>query len=1021
MFDILDDPHRRHLLLTLLVGLGLGAYLTGSIESIYGFDLAVLLTLGGGFPIHLAAVVALRQGKLSADLAVSLAAFAALFLGFVERDPTMYAVAAEVIFIMLIGEALEHFAVGRTRTGIAALLALRPHEARVRRRMKYEPGHGHEHDHGDEHDHEHHHEHELVVPVDEIRPDDVVIVRPGDRIPVDGRVLSGTSSVDQSPITGESLPADKVVGDEVFAGTINLYGALELSVERLGEDTTLEQIIHLVEEAEAAKAPTQRLADRYAGWFVPIVFVTAVLTWLFSGETWFGSDGVVRAVAVLVVACPCALVLATPTAIAAGIGALVRRGVLIKGGVALEKLGRLRSVVFDKTGTLTLARLQIAEIVPAPGHDFTEVLRLGASVERQSEHPVGQLIVRRAVEEAVELAEAADFVAHPGLGAEARVAGATVRVGSPRFLSETGIALPPELQAEVARLSGAGCTVVLVARDGATVGAVAVSDTARPEAKPTVGRLRGLGIQRIVMLTGDNEAAARSVAEALGIEEARAGLLPNDKVEAVREIQRAAAPVAMVGDGINDAPSLVAADVGVAMADIGSDVAIASADVVLVGDDLGKLADAVTTSRRMLRIIWQNILGFALVFNAVTVAAASLGWISPVAAAVVHQVSSLAVVLNSLRLLVDVQSCRAWFDGLCERLHRRRRILLAGAATVVVAGYLLSGLHVVRMGEIAVVQHFGKIVRPEEPPGLHYRLPWPFGRHRRVRPAEVRRVEVGFRTIPGSFEEPPAYEWNVQHRGGRSERQAEEATVLTGDENLADVNLVVQYRVSDPTAALMRVGEFTSGGTSKWDAVVRAVAEAGLREVMSRRSIDSVLSDERSEIEEEIGRRIAAVLEAYDAGFSVESVCLGDVHPPFEVVSEFREVVKAREEKEAKINQAEAYQYERQALARGKSEQTVLAAEASGADRTHKSRGRADRFAAVARACSQHPELTRLRLYLEMVERALAGRKKVIVDRVPDGARRQLFLGRTGLLGALPRTPSEETQEIVQPEEYPQP
>jgi Cu+-exporting ATPase len=1021
MFNILDDPHRRHLLLTLLVGLGLGAYLTGSIESIYGFDLASLLALGGGFPIYLAAASALRQRKISADLAVSLAAFAALGLGFVERDPTMYVVAAEVIFIMLIGEALEHFAVDRTRTGIAALLALRPQEARVRRRAEHEPGHEHEHDHGDDHDHEHHQEHEMVVPVGEIRPDDVVIVRPGDRIPVDGRVLSGTSSVDQSPITGESLPADKTTGDEVFAGTINLYGALELSVERLGEDTTLEQIIHLVEEAEAAKAPTQRLADRYATCFVPIVLVAAALTWLFSGETWFGSDGVVRAVAVLVVACPCALVLATPTAIAAGIGALVRRGVLVKGGVALEKLGRLRSVVFDKTGTLTLARLRIAEIVPAPGHDTAEVLRLGASVERQSEHPVGQLIVRRAAEEAIEPAEADDFVAHPGLGAEARVAGATVRVGSPRFLSETETAVPPELEAEVDRLSGAGCTVVLVARDGATVGAVAVSDTVRPEAKETIRQLRDVGIQRIVMLTGDNEAAARSVAEALSIEEARAGLLPTDKVEAVREIQRTAAPVAMVGDGINDAPSLVAADVGVAMADIGSDVAIASADVVLVGDDLGKLADAVTTSRRMLVIIWQNILGFALAFNALAVIAASLGWISPVVAAVLHQVGSLTVVLNSLRLLVDVRSCRAWLDGLREKLHRRRRILLAGAATVVVATYLLSGLHVVRMGEIAVVQHFGKIVRPDEPPGLHYRLPYPFGRHRRVRPGEVRRVQVGFRTIPGSFEEPPAYEWNVQHRGGRSERQAEEATVLTGDENLTDVNLVVQYRVSNPTAALMRVGEFTSAGASKWDAVVRAVAEAGLREVMSRRSIESVLSDERRPIEEEIRGRIAAALESYGTGFAVDTVCLGDVHPPLEVVSEFREVVKAREEKEATIDKAEAYQYERQALARGESEKKVLAAEASGADRTHKSRGRADRFAAVARACSQYPELTRLRLYLETVERALSGRKKVILDRVPDGARRQLFLGRTGLLGALPGTPSEETQEIVQPEEYPQP
>ncbi|MFH1268186.1 MAG: cation-translocating P-type ATPase family protein [Planctomycetota bacterium] len=987
MRDLFADPHRRHFLLTLLVGVGLAAYLTGSITSIYGFDLALVLALVGGFPIYFEAISALARRKISADLAVSLAAVAALYI-------EQYAVAAEVIFIMLIGSALEHFAVDRTRTGIAALLALRPHEARVRRA-------GHDHDH--------------VIPVDQIRSDDVVIVRPGDRIPVDGRVLSGNSSVDQSPITGESLPADKTIGDEVFAGTINLYGAMELSVERLGEDTTLEQIIHLVEDAEAAKAPTERLADRYATYFVPLVLVAAGLTYLFTGDTWLTSGDVVRAVAVLVVACPCALVLATPTAIAAGIGALVRRGVLVKGGVALEKLGRLRSVVFDKTGTLTLARLRISEIVPAPGYDANDVLRLAAAVERHSEHPVAQLIVRQAGEEGIETPASTDFAAHPGLGAEARVDGATVRVGNPRFLAG-------QFEDEVARLSTAGRTVVLVARDEETVGAVAVEDTVRAEADETIQRLRNLGIGRIVMLTGDNEAAARSVAETLSIEDARSGLLPADKVEAVRQIQREAAPVAMVGDGINDAPSLVAADVGVAMADIGSDVAIASADVVLVGDDLRKLADAVTCSRRMLAIIWQNILGFALVFNVLAVLAASLGWITPVVAAVMHQIGSLTVVLNSLRLLIDPSRWRERFERMRQGLYRRRRVLAAAGGGLVVAVYLLSGLHVVRLGEVAVVQHFGKVVASSEPPGLHWRFPYPFGRHRAVKPGEVRRVEVGFRTIPGSFEEPPAYEWNVQHRGGRSERQPDEATVLTGDENLADVNLVVEYRVSDPEAALLKVGRLGPDGTSKWDALVRAVAEAGLRETMSKRAIEAVLSSERSEIEETIGNWVAAALARYGTGFTLETIRLGDVHPPLEVVSAYREVAGAYEDKEAKINGAEAYQYEREAMARGKAEERLLAAQGAGQDRTLRARGRADRFVAVAEAHSQGPEITRLRLYLEMVERCLAGRKKVIVDRPTGGARRQLFFGRPGLLGTLPRAPSEAMQENnVEMERYPEP
>ena len=1012
MLSLLDDPHRRHLLLTLLVGVGLAVYVTGSVESIYGFDLAMVLTLVGGFPIYLEALTALARRRISADLAVSLAAFAALFVAYRKGDPTMYAVAAEVIFIMLIGEALEHFAVDRTRAGIASLLALRPHEARVRRSHPHEHEHAHDRDHARGH-HEHghaprnEHHHEMIVPVDEIRPDDVVIVRPGDRIPVDGRVRSGASSVDQSPITGESLPADKTAGDEVFAGTINLYGAMELSVERLGADTTLEQIIQLVEEAEAAKAPTQRLADRYATWFVPIVLLAAGLTYLFTGDTWLTSGDVVRAVAVLVVACPCALVLATPTAIAAGIGAMVRRGVLVKGGIALEKLGGLRAVVFDKTGTLTLARLRISRIVAAPGYDPRDVLRWGASVERFSEHPVGRLIVERASHEGIAPAEATDFAAHPGLGAEARVGGATVRVGSPRFLGATQTALPPELEAEVARLHAAGSTVVLLARDGEAIGAVAVEDTVRAEARATIDRLRELGIRRIVMLTGDNEAAARSVADALGIEEFHAGLLPGDKVEAVRRLAREAAPVAMVGDGINDAPSLAAADVGVAMAEIGTDVATRAADVVLVGDELAKLADAVTCGRAMLRVVWQNILGFALVFNALAVAAASLGWISPVVAAILHQVSSLTVVLNSLRLLVDLRRWRKWLGHARAAIVRRKRWIAAGAACVALAAYVLSGLHVVRLGERAVVQRFGRVVRADERPGLHYRLPYPFGGHRAVRPDEARRVEVGFRTIPGPFQEPPAYEWNVQHRGGRSERRVDEATVLAGDENLADVSLVVQYRVSDPQAALLKVGRRNADGTSKWDTLVRAVAEAALREGMARRSVEEVLSSGRAGVEEEIRRRVAAALEAYGTGFAIEAVCLGDVHPPLEVVPAFREVASAREEKEAKVNEAEAYQFETAALARGEAEQETLAAEAAGADRTQKARGGAERFEAVAAAYAEHPEVTRLRLYLQTVERALAGRKKVIVDRVPNGARRQLFLGRPGLLGTLPATPSE--------------
>jgi len=979
MLDLLKDPHRRHLLLTLLVGAGLALYLSGSLVEVYRYDLALLLALIGGYPIYLEAVGSLLRKKISADLAVALAALAALYVG-------EYLVAAEVIFIMLVGEALEHFAVDRTRAGIAALLKLRPQTGRVRRDGR-----------------------EFEIPAAEVRSDDVVLLRPGDRIPVDGRVLAGHSSVDQSPITGESLPADKRPGDEVFAGTINLYGAMEVAVERLGPDTTLEKIIDLVEHAEAAKAPTQRLADRYATWFVPIVVVAALATYFFTRE-------VNRSVAVLVVACPCALVLATPTAIAAGIGALVRRGVLVKGGLVLESLGRLRTVVFDKTGTLTLARLRVEQVVAAPGYEPRDVLRLAGAVERQSEHPVAQLLVQQARELAIDLPEVEHFAAHPGLGAEALVDGTAVRVGSPRYIESSGTALPDALAAQVAQLGLQGNTVVLVARGGEAVGAVALGDTVRPEAAQAVRRLRELGIGRIAMLTGDHEAAARAVAAELGIDDVRWGLLPADKVEAVRQLQRQAGPVAMVGDGINDAPSLVAADVGAALADIGTDVAINAADLVLVGDDLGKLPEAVACGRRMLRIIWQNILGFALVMNALAVGAASLGWLSPVQAAVFHQVSSLTVVLNSMRLLVDA---RRWLHRIEHSRHWVRahgRPLAAAGAGLLLAAYVLSGLHTVGVGEVAVAQHFGRVVLPVEGPGLHYRLPYPFGRLWRVRPDEIRRVEVGFRTTAGVFAEPPAYEWNVQHRGGRYERQNDEAAVWTGDENLADVNYVVHYRVSDPHAALFHVGPTAADGSSKWDALVRAAAESCFHAEMSGRPIDALLAADRMDVAQAVRARIAAVMEQYDTGIAVVEVSLGDIHPPVEVVPAFRDVAIALEEKESSVNQAEQYQYETRASANGQAGQQVLAAEAFQSDRTERARGSADRFSSVAAAHALAPAVTRTRLYLQTLDETLPGRRKVILDAAPDGARRMLYLGRKGLWTSPPMSVPETAPRELPPE-----
>jgi len=983
MNGFFSDPHRRHLALTALVAAALAAYLTGAVRSVYGFNVALLAALVGGLPIFYGALSELVNRRISADLAVGLAAVAAMAIG-------QFAVAAEVVLIMLIGEALENYAVGRTRSAIAALLALRPETVRVRRG-----------------------ENEHVLAAADVHSDDVVLVRPGDRIGVDGRVLAGASSVDQSPITGESVPADKAVGDEVFAGTINLYGALEVAIERLGQETALERIIHLVEEAEEAKAPTQRLADRYATWFVPTVLLVAGVTWLATGE-------VVRSVAVLVVACPCALVLATPTAIAAGVGRLVRRGVLVKGGAALEQLGRLRAVVFDKTGTLTEARLRVRQVVASAGVDEAEVLRLAGAVERQSEHPIGKLISSRAAEAGVAGADAADFTAVPGLGASATVGGHLVRVGNGRLMEQGGVAVPEELRAEAERLGQDGCTVVLVGRGAEAVGAVAVADTIRDGAGEAVERLRALGVERVAMLTGDNAAAARSVGEALGIDDVRSELLPADKVDAVRRIQAASSPVAMVGDGINDAPSLVAADVGVAMAEVGTDVAIDSAGVVLLGDRLAGLADAVATGRRALRIVWQNILGFALVFNAVAVLIAAMGWIDPIAAAVLgvfgygdvalpvwvapvvaatlHQISSLIVCLNSLRLLVSFGAWWRRIAGLGRSAAARWRWAAGAAGAAAAAIWLSSGLHTVQIGEVSVVQRFGKVVASAAGPGMHYRLPAPFGKHTIVRTGQVRRVEIGFRTIPGVSAEPPAYEWNLQHRGGRSQRRDAEAVVWAGDEKLVDVNLVVHYRVADAVKALLAVGQATAGGEGKWDALIRGVTESAVREELARRESDGVLGGERSSVEAAIRRRLVAVLRPYGAGLEVEAVCLADVHPPLEVVPDFRDVASALEEKEANINQAKAYLAQTKAVARGRARQTQRSAEGKAADRARRAEGQAARFTAAAKAFAGERELTRLRMYLQTVERVLAGRRKVIVDgEAARRSRRVLLLGPRAL------------------------
>lgn len=944
MFGLLEDTQQRHCVLTVLMAAAVLVYVTGAAEVVCGFDLAMLAALVGGCPIFYSAAAALVRGRLSADFAVSLAVLAAIYLGYRGGcAENMHLVAAEVVLVMLIGKVLEHAAVNRTRGGIEALLALRPETARVRSGNR-----------------------EHFVPIDEIEPEDIVIVRPGDRIAVDGAVVAGSSAVDQSPIIGESSPANKTIGERVFAGTINLHGTIEVEAERVGRGTALDRIIRLVERAASGKAPAQRLADRCATWFVPIVLGIALVCYAISGD-------ILRSVAILVVACPCALVLAAPTAIAAAIGALARQGVLVKEGAALEKLGRLRSVVFGKTGTLTLGRPRIVRIVPAGGYGENDVLRLAAAVERHSDHPIGKLIAERAAAEGFHPVESKRFEAHPGLGAEAVVAGRRLRVGSPRLMELCQILLPDALRQQVDGLSAAGCGVVLVARDREAVGAVAFQDTVRSEAKAAVAGLGELKIERIVMLTGDNPAAARPVAEELGIGEIRTDLMPGEKAAAFRQIQKESGPAAMVGDGVNDAASLATADVGIAIAKIGTDVATDSVEMVLVGDDLRKLPGAIALSRWMQKIIWQSILGFSLVFNVLGVTAASLGWLSPLAGAVLHQACSLIVVLNSLRLAIDYRGWQLRIDDWRAGLARRRRRLFAAAALLLAAAYAATGFYVVGPGQMAVVQHFGEIVRAEEPPGLHYRLPYPLGRHGVVNLGETGRVEIGL-------------------------------AALAGGASLVDVTAAVEYRVTDPVAALVRIGRQDIDGSNKWDRLVRAVAESALRAELAGRAGDEILGAARQAIEQAVERRLAAEMLRYGSGLAITSIRLAGMQPPWEVLPALREAAGAREEKRAQISQAEAYRFETESFAESEAAKRRLEAEGFGAEQTERAAGAADRFLAMAEAHKLDRQVDRTRLYLETVEEILAGRRKVIVDRTAPDVRRQVRLGELWSVPLQPAT-----------------
>ncbi|MDQ3347034.1 MAG: cadmium-translocating P-type ATPase [Acidobacteriota bacterium] len=581
---------------------------------------AIAVVSGGVFTVR-RALVAVRAGVLDINVLMVVAVVGAILLG-------EWSEAASVVFLFALAQLLETRAMDRARGAIGALMDLAPAEALVRR-----PGG------------------ERRLPVDQVEVGDLVLVRPGEKIPLDGRVAAGDSYVNQAPITGESLPVEKRLGDEVFAGTINGRGALDVRVTRLRGASTLARIIHLVEHAQAQRAPTQTFIDRFARIYTPIVLTAAVavalLPPLVLGGDW--AAWFYRSLVLLVIACPCALVISTPVSIVSALAAAARKGVLIKGGAGLERLAAVRCIAFDKTGTLTHGRLQVVEVAGVNGSDTAEVLRVAASLESRSEHPIGRAIVAHATDRGIVPFEVDGFQAVPGLGAEARRGADAVVAGSHRLFEERRLC-SPAMEAAFASIAARGCSAVMVAEGGRGIGVIGVSDEPRESAREAIELLRRQGIRHVVLLTGDHAPAARALAESCDLDDFRAGLLPEDKVAAVKDLRERHGSVAMIGDGVNDAPALAAADVGIAMGVAGTDAALETADVALMADELLKIPYAVRLSRAASRNIRANI-AFSIVLKSAFLVMAVTGTATLWMAVTADMGASLIVIANALRLL----------------------------------------------------------------------------------------------------------------------------------------------------------------------------------------------------------------------------------------------------------------------------------------------------------------------------------------------------------------------------------
>ena len=576
--------------------------------------LALLATAIGGWQRFLAGFQDLFHGRITVNVFVVVALSATLAIG--EFRP-----AAIIIFIMVVVGALETFTMDKSRQSIRSLLDLTPRTATIRVGQQ-----------------------ERIVPVEEIQVGTAFIVHPGERIPVDGVVSSGTSSVNQAPITGESMPVEKYEGCELFSGSLNLTGRMEARASKVGEDTMLARIVQLVEKAQTTKAPIQNIADRFTVWFLPTVLVLAVIVYLTSGD-------LKSAVSILLVACPCAFAIATPTAVTAGISNMARKGILVKGGMFLEIAAKLDALVVDKTGTFTMGQPSVLEVLSFSDASKLEVLQLAAAAEKYSEHPLAKAVLQRAKAEGLEIPRPDEFKIEVGKGVLIRWKDEAIAVGQPDYLRSRGIALSSEMDGLISGQLEQGRTVIVVARGTKALGLISIADEVRPETRNVISTLyRVLGNTNITMLTGDNPRVAASIAKQIGIERVESGMLPEGKYDFIKGLQKSGLVVGMIGDGINDAPALALADVGIAMGASGTDVAIEAADVALMNDNLERVADFILLSRTVIRRIKANIF-LSLIYNVVGIILGAFGLLSPIIAIIFQEAGCISVVFSSTLLL----------------------------------------------------------------------------------------------------------------------------------------------------------------------------------------------------------------------------------------------------------------------------------------------------------------------------------------------------------------------------------